>query len=149
MKQIERHLRSIRETEPAPLDLVVPFTTPELTRAALREASRLGEGLNARIRLIRIALIPWPLDPQTPPVSPAFLLEQLGTLHSALPLERKVVLAREFRPELCRRLREESIVVLASPRRLWTTRNERLAAALRAAGRSVVLVCPSAETENQ
>jgi hypothetical protein len=127
-------------TEPRELDLVVPFTTPELTRTALNEAGRLGAGLQAKIRLLRIEIVPYPLDPQYPPVQPEFLQEQMETFQSTLPIERNVLLARDFKPELCRRLRETSIVVLASRRRLWKTRTERLAAALRGAGRAVVLV---------
>jgi len=126
--------------EPRELDLVVPFTTPELTRIALKEASRLGTGLHAKIRLLRIEIVPYPLDPQYPPVQPEFLQKQMESFESPLPIERKVLLARDFKPELCRRLRETSIVVLASRRRLWKTRTERLAAALRGAGRAVVLV---------
>jgi hypothetical protein len=126
--------------EPRELDIVVPFTTPELTRAALREAGRLGAGLHAKIRLLRIEIIPFPLDPHYPPVDPGFLRKQMETFQATLPLERKVLLARDFKPELCSRLREESIVVLASRRRLWRTRSERLAASLRDAGRDVVMV---------
>jgi hypothetical protein len=38
----------------AELDLVVPFTTPDLTRVALDAANRLGAGLHATLRLVKV-----------------------------------------------------------------------------------------------
>ena len=34
------------ESSPAPLDLVIPVTTPELTRASIRAAEHLASGIN-------------------------------------------------------------------------------------------------------
>src|SRR5580700_6211588 len=80
----------------AELDLVVPFTTPELTRAALDAANRMGAGLNATLRLVKVQVVPFPLDLEQSPVYIDFLKEQLAQFHSDLPVEGEIRLAREF-----------------------------------------------------
>ena len=124
----------------AALDLVVPFTTPELTRAALDAANRMGAGLNPTIRLIRVQVVPFPLDLDQSPVYIEFLKEQLAQFRSDLPVAREIRLARSFEDGLVGTLGRDSVVILAAPKRPWTTRNERLARALRRAGHMVVLV---------
>ncbi len=130
------------ERHAAELDLVVPFTTPDLTRAALDAANRMGAGLNPTIRLIRVQVVPFPLEPDQSPVYIEFLKEQMADLRSDLPVAREIRLARSFEDGLLGTLGRESVVILAAPKRPWTTRNERLAAALRRAGHMVVMVGP-------
>jgi hypothetical protein len=122
------------------LDLVVPFTDPVMTRAAVRAANRLGEGLGAALRLVRVQLVPFPCDLDQPPIPLDFLREQLRNFRSALPMQGEVRLARDFQTGLVTTLRKDSTVILASKKRLWTTRTERLAAALRRAGYRTILV---------
>ena len=122
------------------LDLVVPFTDPVLTRAAVAAADRLAHGLRATLRLVRVQLVPFPCDLDHPPVPLDFLHEQLTKFRSALPLQGEVCLARDFQQGLMTTLREDSTVVLASKKRPWKTRTERLAAALRRAGIRTILV---------
>jgi len=129
-----------QERHVAELDLVVPFTTPELTRAALDAAGRMGAGLNARVRLVKVQVVPFPLDLDQSPVYIDFLKDQLEGFRSDLPAAREIRLARDFNDGLLGTLGGGSVVVLAIPKRPWTTRNERLAAALRRSGRQVVLV---------
>lgn len=124
----------------AELDLVIPFTTPELTRAALDAANRMGGGLNATLRLVKVQVVPFPLDLEQPPVYIDFLKDQLAQFESELPVAGEVRLAREFEAGLEGTLGRESVVILATPRRPWRTRTERLAATLRRAGHKVVLV---------
>jgi hypothetical protein len=124
----------------AELDLVVPFTTPELTRVALDAANRMGEGLNATVRLVKVQVVPYPLDLTQPPVHIDFLKSQLSRFESELPVAGEVRLARDFEPGLVGTLGCDSVVILASGKRLWRTRNERLAASLRRTGHQVVLV---------
>jgi hypothetical protein len=131
----------------ATLDLVVPFTTPDLTLSALNAANRLAHGLNAAIRLVRIQVVPYPLDLKRSPVLMDFLKEQLRSLASAMPARCEVRLAREFAAGLEGAIGEHSLVVLAMRRRPWRTRTERLAALLRAAGHTVVMV-PKEEMKN-
>jgi hypothetical protein len=126
----------------AALDLVVPFTTPELTRAALNAAGHMGSELHAAIRLIKIQVVPYALELEQSPVYLDFLKSQLAQFDSALPATGEVRLARDADEGLRGALRADSVVILASPRRLWRTRNESLAAMLRRAGHKVVVVYP-------
>jgi len=124
----------------AELDLVVPFTTPDLTRAALDAANRMGGGLNATLRLVKVQVVPFPLDLNQSPVYIDFLKEQLAQFHSDLPVTGEIRLAREFEAGLLGSLGRDSIVLLATPKRPWKTRNQRLAATLRRGGHKVILV---------
>lgn len=127
----------------AELDLVVPFTTPDLTRAALDAANRMGAGLNAIIRLVRVQVVPFPLELDQSPVYIEFLKDQIAHFRSALPVAGDIRLARDFEAGLLGTLGSESVVILATRKRPWRTRNERLAAALRRAGHNVVLTAPA------
>jgi hypothetical protein len=124
----------------AELDLVVPFTTPRLTRVALDAANRMGSGLEAAIRVVKVQVVPYPLRVGQSPVVMDFLKAQLQTLQSALPLRAEILLTRDFEPTLETALNQHSIVVLASSARPWRTRTERLACRLRRAGHTVVMV---------
>jgi hypothetical protein len=124
----------------APLDLVVPFTTPELTRVALGAADRMGIGLNATLRLVRVLVVPVQLDLTRSPVDIDFLKSQLDMFRPELPMTGEIRLARDFEQGLLSTLALNSVVILASGKRLWKTRNQRLAESLRRAGYKVVLV---------
>jgi hypothetical protein len=128
----------------AELDLVVPFTTPALTRVALEAANRMGAGLNATLRLVKIQVVPFPLDLDQSPVYIDFLQDQMAQFESDLPVAGEIRLTREFEVGLLATLGRESVVILATPKRPWRTRNEHLAATLRRAGHKVVLVTQGA-----
>jgi hypothetical protein len=152
MRLVKENDRRVAERvqQQARLDLVVPFTTPRLTQAALNAANRLGAGLNAEIRLLRVQVVPFPLDLKHSPVPVDFLRRQLRTFSSALPTRGEIRLARESEAGLVSALKKNSLVILASPRRPWRTRTERLALKLRRAGYTVVMVSnkDGAEREN-
>jgi hypothetical protein len=128
------------EHREARLDLVIPFTTPELTLAAIHAANRLGDGLHAGVRLVKIQVVPYPLDLNQSPVPLNFLEDQLQRFSSTLPMTREIRYAREFEPGLRGALNEHSLVILATRKRPWRTRTERLAAQLRREGYNVVIV---------
>ena len=128
----------------AEIDLVVPFTTPELTRVALDAANRMGGGLNATLRLVKVQVVPYPLDLKQSPVYIDFLKDQLTHFQSELPIAGEVRLARELEDGLLGTLGRDSVVILATPKRPWRTRSERLAGSLRRAGHKVVLVTQGA-----
>jgi hypothetical protein len=130
----------IEQLAPARLELVVPFTDPDLTRAALAAADSMGTQLHAAIRLVRIQIVPFPMELNQSPVALDFLREQLLHLRSTLPVLPEIRLAREFEPALLGALHRDSVVVLASKTRPWRTRTEKLAAVLQQAGHKVVLV---------
>ena len=75
---------------------MVPFTTPELTRVALDAANRMGAGLNATLRLVKVQVVPFPLDLEQSPVYIDFLKNQLAQFQSELPVAGEIRLAREF-----------------------------------------------------
>ena len=129
----------------AELDLVVPFTTPELTRTALEAANRMGPGLNATLRLIKVQVVPFPLDLNQSPVYIEFPKDQMAQFQSDLPVAGEIRLAREFEAGLLGTLGRESVVILATPKRPWRTHNERLAATLRRTGHKVILVTQGVE----
>ena len=120
------------------LDLVVPFTTPRLTEAALHAASRLSAGLESAIRVVRIQIVPFPLDLNQPPVPVEFLEEQLHSLCGEVATE--ICFARDFEQGLRRVLRYRSMVVLASKQRPWRSRTQKLAESLKKSGYTVVMV---------
>jgi sugar/nucleoside kinase (ribokinase family) len=129
----------------AELDLVVPFTTPELTRAALDAADRMGAGLNATLRLVQVHVVPFPLDLNQSPVYIDFLKERISQFRTEIPLAGEIRLSRDFEAGLLGALGRESVVILATPKRPWRTRNEHLAATLRRAGHKVVLITQGAK----
>lgn len=114
---------------------------------ALDSANRMGAGLNATLRLVRVQVVPFPMDLDQSPVYIDFLQDQIAQFQSELPVKGEIRLAREFEAGLVGTLGRESVVILAARRRPWKTRNERLAAALRRSGHNVVLLLKGAETE--
>src|ERR1700691_2712988 len=103
----------------AELDLVVPFTTPELTRVALDAANRMGGGLNATLRLVKVQVVPFPLDLDQSPVYIDFLKDQLTHFQSELPVAGEIRLARELEAGVLGTLGRDSVVILATRKRPW------------------------------
>ena len=132
-------------SQTAILDLVIPFTTPGLTRAAIKAANRMGAGLNAALRLVRVQVVPFELDLIRPPVFIDFLKEQLAGFESALPTVGEVRIARDFEDGLKSTLTADSVVILATKRRPWRTTTERLSRSLRRSGYRTVLVGTEAQ----
>src|SRR5882724_9078299 len=109
----------------AGLDIVVPVTTPVLTRAALKAANQLAAGLDSDIRLLKVQVVPFPYEIDQSPVSLEFLQRQLQSYAPGIETKNEIFLAREFEAGLASALNEDSLVLLAAPRRPWRTRNER------------------------
>ena len=59
------------------LELVVPYTDPDLARALLRKAAALTAGLQACISLVAVHAVPFPADFHCPASTHAFLVDQL------------------------------------------------------------------------
>src|SRR5579862_4253566 len=116
------------------LDLVVPFTTPKLTQAAIDAANQMGAGLNASIRLVKVQVVPFPMDLNQSPVALDFVREQMEHFRSELETAPEICLAREEAPALMSTLKPNSVVVIAHRKRPWRTREERLAERLWNAG---------------
>lgn len=106
----------------------------------------MGAGLNAALRLVKVQVVPFPLELNQSPVYVDFLKKQLEQFESVLPAAGEIRLARDFKEGLEGTLDRDSIVILATRKRPWRTRTERLAAALRKVGHKVVMV--SRETKH-
>jgi hypothetical protein len=128
----------------AKLDLVVPFTTPDLTIAALQAARRFGAELNSAIRLLKVQIVPYPLELHESPVALEFLEEwlqkgRLGATVSDLEIHCEIRLSRDLAIGITSALKENSLVLLATRKRPWRTNTERLAASLRKTGYQVMM----------
>ncbi len=140
-----REKRAVLDLEPrdraeAPLDIVVPFISPRETLAALDAAIRLGDGLKARVRVVRVQVVPYPLDPGHPHIPVSFLRSQMEALTRGFDVDCEVRLAREFEQGLRDAIAARSITVMAAKPRPWPTRVDRLAARLRKDGAPVFVV---------
>lgn len=144
-KQVEFEVAGHARHE-AGLDLVVPFTTPDLTRIALAAANRMGAGLDAVVRVVKVQVVPFPMEPDQSPVYVDFLRRQLEQFQSRLPITGEIRLARELEPGLRGTLHDDSVVLLATRKRPWRTRTERLAAWLIRAGHKVIVVSEGVES---
>ena len=121
------------------LDIVVPFTTRPLTRAALTAAGRLSAGLLPLIRMVRTQIVPFPLQLEAAPVSTTVLRRQLVPLAEEFGAHLQICFTRDNREGLLHTLAKDSVVVIAARRRWWKSREERLAIWLRQRGWTVVL----------
>jgi hypothetical protein len=148
MRQLRENDRQVAEQteDHVTLDLVVPFTTPLLTQSALNAANRLGAGLNAEIRLLKVQIVPYPLDLTHSPVPEEFLERQMRGFRSDMATRCEIRFARDAEAGLQSGLKKSSLVILASAKRRWKTHTERLAQSLRRAGYTVVMV---SEKENE
>jgi hypothetical protein len=141
--------RVTRKTSPSSdlgsLDLTVIFTDPQGTAAALNVAQCFARQLGARIHLCAAIAVPHQLPLDQPPVSVAFLQENLRNLASRVveqgyDPEVHVYLCRDRVPALSQLLRANSLIVLGGRKRWWPTAESRLARALRAEGHQVIFV---------
>jgi hypothetical protein len=129
------------------LELVVPYTGPETTGAALERAAVLTAGLDARVLLVAVHTLPYPVPFVCPSLVHAHLVEQLLELasHCALPVQPQVILARDRMEGFRYALKPGSTVLLATQRHVWRThvwhtQEEKLARALAQAGHKVALM---------
>ena len=124
------------------VELVVPFTEPDLARALLRKAVALTAGLQARISLVAVHAVPFPADFRCSAATHTFLVERLTELAAEcpLPVNPLIVLARSSEEGFRYALRPESTVLVGTYRRFWRTYEERLARTLVADGHKVALL---------
>ena len=98
------------------LEVVVPYTGPQTTPAALERAAILTAGLNARVLLIAVHTLPYPQPFVCPASVHAYLVEQLVDLASLCPLavQPQVVLARDLDEGFRFALKPASTVLVAT-----------------------------------
>jgi hypothetical protein len=124
------------------LELVIPYTCPEMTAAALERAAVLTAGLDARILLVAVHTLPYPQPFVCPALVHAQLVEQLMELASRCPLivQPQVVLTRDRMEGFRYALKPGSTVLVATHRHVWRTQEEKLARALAHDGHKVALL---------
>jgi len=124
------------------LEVVVPYTGPETTAAVLERAAALTAGLNARVLLIAVHTLPYPVPFVCPSLVHAHLVEQLLDLaaHCRLSVQPQVVLARDRMEGFRYVLKPGSTVLVATHRHIWRTEEEKLARALAEDGHKVALL---------
>jgi len=140
----ERSLRGLAKARRAAGDLsvFVPYTCPELTKAALAQATALTRNLTAHLTLFAVHVVPYPLPLDQPDVPAAFLEQKLAAVarDAGAQADTRIVFTRE--PEAGREqiLPPHSLVVLATKKRWWPTAEVKLARALARAGHSVAIL---------
>jgi hypothetical protein len=124
------------------LEVVVPYTEPSVTAAILKRLPILTAGVNARVSLLAVHTLPYPLPFVCPTVVHAHLVEQLVELASqcALPVNPQVVLARDREEGFHYALKPSSTILVGTFKHLWRTAEERLARSLARYGHKVVLI---------
>jgi hypothetical protein len=124
------------------LEIVVPYTGPRTTAAALERAAALTAGLNAHVLLVAVHTLPYPSEFVCPALVHAHLVEQLIELatHCSIPVQPQVVLARDRAEGFRFALKPSSTVLVATPRRFWRTPEESLARSLARDGHKVALM---------
>jgi hypothetical protein len=120
------------------LEVVVLHTTTNATLRGLRIAAELAAGLAARIRLLVLEEVPYPLDVESPRVPLAFTQKRFRTVASGARIDTviDIRLGRERRAMIESALKPGSIVVLDC--RGWWTAERRLAKRLERLGHHVV-----------
>jgi hypothetical protein len=129
------------QSQRSALEIVVLHTTTKGTLRALGVAENLAKGL-ARIRLLVVQVVPYPLSLDTPQVSREFLQHQFRTVASNTAVETHVDirLGRDKGDVLALTLEPCSVIVVARRRWWWATEESRLAKRLERLGHHMVLV---------
>jgi hypothetical protein len=111
----------------ATMEIVVFHTTVAETLQALKTAAHLAQGLSARIRLLVLEVVPYPLPLDHPDVTLPFTHRRFRTLAENASVETNVDihLVRDREKALASILEPHSIVVIGTHRNWWPNRLEK------------------------
>jgi hypothetical protein len=128
------------EITKAGLEVVVLYTTTNATLRALRTAARLAEGLSARIRLLVLEIVPYPLPLTAPQVPVDFMERHFRTVasHTTIDTRVDIRLGRDKAQMLEDALNPRSIIVMQTNRWRRLSTENRLARRLESLGHQVV-----------
>lgn len=131
--------RFVEPCEPrsARLDTCIPFTTVQNVQLAIRRAETLLAGLEGNLHVVRVIVVPYPLDVDRPAVSRELVQQELNQLQSDLPLTASLWFSREWIAGFAQALPASSLVVLAYRKTLLPGREQKLARALKRGGHRV------------
>jgi len=126
--------------QPQGLNITVVFTSVGATVAALKQACGLAESLGARITLVVLQVVPYPLPLTSPQVLLEFQEQRFRKIALQSPVETQVqlYLCRNGLETLRKVLASRSLIVIGGRRRFWPTCEMSLARKLRKAGHEVI-----------
>jgi hypothetical protein len=121
--------------------VVIPYTSPELTKAALCHAGVCTD-LEVHVSLLDVQIVPFHRSLNDPPIDTKFSAQRLRDLVCGARVSGRadVVYARDWFDGFRRVLHPASLVIVCSKRRWWRTREEKLARILTKAGHHGVLL---------
>jgi hypothetical protein len=126
----------------------VPYTTPGLTRAALRHAASCAD-LDIHVSLVDIQVVPFPCPLDVPPIQKEHSVNRLLRLFEDTGVQGQaaVFYTRDWIEGFLRLLDRRSLIILAMNNSWWPGREKKLARALSQAGHQVMLatvrLCPT------
>jgi hypothetical protein len=120
--------------------IVIPYTTDELTRMALDQMI-LCAALNVHVALVDVQVVPSRCSMSEPPVDKEFALRRVRDLlkRTRLPGIANVVYSRDWMEGFLGALDPHSLVLLVARKRLWQTKEDKIARKLAEAGHQVML----------
>jgi hypothetical protein len=124
------------------VEIPVLFTSPKATIGAIERTAPLLNGLNARINLIAVQVVPYTLALNNPPVFVAFNEQRLFDLARESPIETIVHLyvCRGLLETITSVVKSGSVLIIGTRRRWWPTWERKLAKQLSRSGLDVVLL---------
>jgi hypothetical protein len=127
-------------SQQAALEVVVLHTNTSDTLHFLKTAAQLAQDLSAKIRLLVLEVVPYPLPLHQPDVSVPYTQRRFRTLAENAAIETivDIHLVRDPQKALDSLLEPHSVVVMGAKRRWWPTANDRMAKRLERAGHQVV-----------
>ena len=124
------------------LEIVVPYTGHQITARVMQAAAAMAHGLNATLKLLAIYVAPYPADLRCPAAIVEHMVARLTELagQAGAPSSVQLVVARDRDTGYRHALRPHSAILMGSAKRLWRTREEKLARKLTREGHLVSLL---------
>jgi hypothetical protein len=123
-------------------EIVVLHTGSKLTPAAIEAAANLTKGLNFRLVVIAVHILPYPLQLTAVAAMKEHLEAELArvTERSAMPVAARIVFARDLAEAFRQSVHPESLVLIGERRRWWPTRASKWARELAKCGFRTALI---------
>jgi hypothetical protein len=122
------------------MEVVVLHTNIKETLEALKTAALLAHGLSARIRLLVLEVVPYPLPLDQPNVPLPFTRRRFRTLAENIAIETtiEIHLVRDPDKSIESILEPHSVIVIGAYRAWWPNAHSRVAKRLERMGHQVV-----------
>jgi hypothetical protein len=136
------HYDEIPASVQRPLNIVVPYTTPKLTRSALNLAAAYAGDLRAQVKLVFAHVVPYPLNLEEPNIQSGSIAKRIKREICCIqyPISVEIIFARDKNEALRSAVPAGSLVLLATEKHWWRTSEEKLAGALVRTGCNVTIV---------